>query len=124
MRKQVHKKTVIRDGREETIVTEDTNIEQDNEGPEELQDSMQRVIDQFIAGEAEPEQTSQQNTQIAEWCHKQCDNTMTSFCLSVTSQMSWQWDGTTMLVNLLCPGNHSNAQHQQAADNQLLETFF
>ena len=31
MRKQVHKKTVIRDGKEETIVTEDTHVEQDNE---------------------------------------------------------------------------------------------
>ena len=46
----MHKKTVIRDGKEETIVTEDTHVEQDNEGPEELQDSMQRVIDQFMEG--------------------------------------------------------------------------
>jgi len=64
MRKQVHKKTVIRDGREETIVTEDTNIEQDNEGPEELQDSMQRVIDQFM--EQEADQTTQQNAPMTE----------------------------------------------------------
>ena len=64
MRKQVHKKTVIRDGREETIVTEDTNIEQDNEGPEELQDSMQRVIDQFM--EQEADNKTQQNDQIVE----------------------------------------------------------
>lgn len=68
MRKQVHKKTVIRDGREETIVTEDTNIEQDNEGPEELQDSMQRVIDQFM--EQEADQTTQQNAPMTEWCHQ------------------------------------------------------
>ena len=67
MRKQVHKKTVIRDGREETIVTEDTNIEQDNEGPEELQDSMQRVIDQFM--EQEADNKTQQNDQIVEWWH-------------------------------------------------------
>lgn len=50
MRKQVHKKTVIRDGKEETIVTEDTHVEQDNEGPQELQDSMQTMIDSFMEG--------------------------------------------------------------------------
>jgi len=51
MRKQVHKKTIIRDGKEETIVTEDTHVEQDNEGPEELRDSMQNIIDQFLEGD-------------------------------------------------------------------------
>lgn len=50
MKKQVHKKTIIRDGKEEVLVTEDTHIEQDNEGPEELRDSMQQVIDQFMVG--------------------------------------------------------------------------
>lgn len=53
MRKQVHKKTVIRDGKEETIVTEDTHVEQDNEGPEELRESMQQLIDQFMEGSGE-----------------------------------------------------------------------
>ena len=53
MKKQVHKKTVMRDGREETIVTEDTHVEQDQEGPEELRDSMQQVIDQFMEGGAQ-----------------------------------------------------------------------
>ena len=48
MKKQIHKKTIIRDGKEETIVTEDTHVEQDNDGPEELRDSMQTIIDQFI----------------------------------------------------------------------------
>lgn len=50
MKKQVHKKTIIRDGKEEVLVTEDTHIEQDNEGPEELRESMQQVIDQFMIG--------------------------------------------------------------------------
>ena len=50
MKKQVHKKTIIKDGKEEVLVTEDTQIEQDNEGPEELRDSMQQVIDQFMVG--------------------------------------------------------------------------
>ena len=51
LKKQVHKKTVIRDGKEETIVTEDTHVEQDNEGPEELQESVQNIIDQFMEGQ-------------------------------------------------------------------------
>lgn len=53
MKKQVHKKTIIKDGREETIVTEDTHVEQDQEGPEELRESMQQVIDQFMEGGAQ-----------------------------------------------------------------------
>jgi len=48
LRKQVHKKTVIRDGQEETLVTEDTHIEQDNDGPEELRESVREVIDKFM----------------------------------------------------------------------------
>jgi len=51
LRKQVHKKTVIRDGQEETLVTEDTHIEQDkqdSEGPDELRESVQEVIDRFM----------------------------------------------------------------------------
>ena len=51
MKKQIHKKTIIRDGKEETIVTEDTHIEQDNDGPPELQESMQAVMDQFMEGQ-------------------------------------------------------------------------
>ena len=49
MKKQIHKKTIIRDGKEETVVTEDTHVEQDSDGPPELRDSMQTIIDQFIA---------------------------------------------------------------------------
>ncbi len=48
MKKQVHKKTIVRDGQEETIITEDTHVEQDNEPPEELRDSVQGIIDQFM----------------------------------------------------------------------------
>ena len=51
MKKQIHKKTIIRDGKEETIVTEDTHIEQDNDGPPELRESMQTVMDQFMEGQ-------------------------------------------------------------------------
>lgn len=48
LRKQVHKKTVIRDGQEETLVTENTRIEQDSDGPEELRETVQEVIDRFM----------------------------------------------------------------------------
>ena len=48
MKKQIHKRTIIRDGKEETVVTEDTQIDQDNEGPEELKDSMNEIIEQFM----------------------------------------------------------------------------
>ena len=48
LRKKVHKKTVIHDGQEETVVTEDTHIEQDSDGPEELHESVREVIDRFM----------------------------------------------------------------------------
>jgi len=65
LRKQVHKKTVIRDGQEETLVTEDTHIEQDDDGPDELRDSVCEIIDRFMevsgdssgTGEAQWQQT-------------------------------------------------------------------
>ena len=38
MKKPVHQKTTIRDGKAKVIVTGDTHIEQDNTGPEELQE--------------------------------------------------------------------------------------
>ena len=38
----------MKDGKEETVITEDTHVEQDNEGPEELRDSMQKIIDEFM----------------------------------------------------------------------------
>lgn len=53
LRKQVHKKTVIRDGQEETLVTEDTHIEQDSDGPDELRESVQQVIDRFMDVDAD-----------------------------------------------------------------------
>ena len=51
---------MIRDGREETVVTEDTHVEQDNDGPEELRDTMQEIIDQFIDGKVDLSQQGQQ----------------------------------------------------------------
>jgi len=53
MKKQIHKKTIIRDGKEETIVTEDSQVEQDDDAPEELREDIQTIIDQFMEGTGE-----------------------------------------------------------------------
>ena len=54
MRKQIHKKTIIKDGQEETIVTEDTHVEQDTETPEDIQQSVQGIIDEFVESGGAP----------------------------------------------------------------------
>lgn len=55
MKKEVHKRTMLgEDGQEETLVREDSQIQQDNEPPEELQESMQEIIRQFMESEPEP----------------------------------------------------------------------
>ena len=48
MKKKVHKKTTVRDGKEETIVTTDTHVEHDDKGPEDLQAAMKEIIDNFV----------------------------------------------------------------------------
>jgi hypothetical protein len=48
MKKKIHKKTVVRDGKEETFVTTDTEVEHDETGPEELQAAMKEIIDNFV----------------------------------------------------------------------------
>ncbi|KAK7506469.1 hypothetical protein BaRGS_00002581 [Batillaria attramentaria] len=54
MKKEVHKRTMIHpDGQEETTIREDSQIHQDSEPPEELRDSMQQIINQFM--EQDPE---------------------------------------------------------------------
>ena len=54
MKKQIHKKTVIKDGQEETIVTEDTHVEQDDETPEDIKESVQGIIDEFMESGGAP----------------------------------------------------------------------
>lgn len=54
LRKQIHKKTIVHDGKEETIITEDTQIEQDPNAPVELADSVQELIHQFLDSNGEP----------------------------------------------------------------------
>ncbi|XP_025112404.1 uncharacterized protein LOC112575051 [Pomacea canaliculata] len=55
MKKEVHSKTVIGpDGHEETFIREDSQIHQDSEPPEELRDSMQQIINQFMEDPTAP----------------------------------------------------------------------
>jgi len=49
LRKHVHKKTIIHGGKEETLVTETTRVEQDSDPPADLGPSINAVIHQFIA---------------------------------------------------------------------------
>jgi precorrin isomerase len=53
MKKKIHKKTIVRDGKEETLVTTDTHIEHDDKGPEDLQAAMKEIIDNFVEGTGE-----------------------------------------------------------------------
>ncbi|XP_052685797.1 ankyrin-2-like isoform X40 [Crassostrea angulata] len=56
MKKEIHTRTVMKDGREQTFVHEEAQIEQEEETPEELKDSMQQIIDQFMESPAQPDQ--------------------------------------------------------------------
>lgn len=68
MKKRIHKKTIIRDGKEETIVNEESHVEQPDEAPQELRNSMQHIIDQFMEGSGDfqlpPPSTSSQETSV------------------------------------------------------------
>lgn len=55
MKKEVHKKTTIGlDGQEHTTIREDSQVQQDNEPPEELRESMQEIINQFMESDPQP----------------------------------------------------------------------
>jgi len=51
LRKHVHKKTIIHGGKEETLVTETTRVEQDSDPPVELSPSISAVIEQFMSSD-------------------------------------------------------------------------
>jgi hypothetical protein len=64
LRRQIHKRTIIRGDKEETRVTETTHVEQDADTPAELTDSIKTVINEFMAsggGVPAVEQTSSQD---------------------------------------------------------------
>lgn len=52
LRRCVHKKTVITGCQEETMVTEDTHVEQDSETPREIDHAIRLIIEQFVQGES------------------------------------------------------------------------
>lgn len=51
LRKHVHKKTIIHGGKEETLVTETTRVEQDSDPPSDLGPSIDAVIHQFMSSD-------------------------------------------------------------------------
>ena len=51
LRKHVHKKTIIHGGKEETLVTETTRVEQDSDPPADLGPSIDAVIHQFMSSD-------------------------------------------------------------------------
>lgn len=48
LRKQVHKRTVVEPGREETVITDETLVDRSDEEPEELRDSIRDVIRELV----------------------------------------------------------------------------
>ena len=58
MTKQIHTKTVLKDGKEHTTVHEETNVQEDD-APDELRESMQDIINQFMD---QPVQQEKQDT--------------------------------------------------------------
>lgn len=50
MKKQVHTKTVVRDGEQKTIIEEQVQVTKPDDGPEELREELQKVIDDFMEG--------------------------------------------------------------------------
>ena len=51
LRKHIHKKTIIHGGKEETLVTETTRVEQDSDPPADLSPSISAVIQQFMTSD-------------------------------------------------------------------------
>lgn len=48
LKKQVHKRTVVEPGREETVVVNKTRVERSDDEPEELRDSIGDVIRELV----------------------------------------------------------------------------
>lgn len=48
LKKEIRTQRVLRDGKEETIITEDIHVVQEDEPPQELDGAMQNVIEQFM----------------------------------------------------------------------------
>jgi len=48
LKKEIRRQRVLRDGKEETVITEDVHVIQDDETTPELDAAMQNVVDQFV----------------------------------------------------------------------------
>lgn len=48
LRKQVHKRTVVEPGREETVIMDETLLDRNDDEPEELRDSIRDVIRELV----------------------------------------------------------------------------
>jgi len=57
MKKEIHTRTVLKDGQEQTYVDEDSQVETDPNAPEELRESMQQIIDEFMGSPTEAHKT-------------------------------------------------------------------
>ncbi|XP_060605993.1 ankyrin-2-like isoform X12 [Ruditapes philippinarum] len=57
MKKEIHTTTVLKDGKEETLVEEDSKVETDPNAPEELRESMRQIIDEFMGSPTEAQRT-------------------------------------------------------------------
>lgn len=59
MKKEIHTTTVLKDGEEQTFVHEDSKVETDPNAPEELRESMQQIIDEFMGSPTESQKPIQ-----------------------------------------------------------------
>jgi len=48
LKKEIRRQRVLRDGQEETIITEDIHVVQDDETSPDVDAAMQNVVDQFV----------------------------------------------------------------------------
>lgn len=63
MSKQIHTTTVLKDGKEHTTIHTETNVHEDD-APDDLRDSMQGIIDQFMEQPVEHEKPPSYETEI------------------------------------------------------------
>jgi len=48
LKKEIRRQRVLRDGKEETVITEDIHVVQEDETSPDLDAAMQNVVDQFV----------------------------------------------------------------------------
>ena len=48
LKKEIRRQRVLRDGKEETIITEDIHVVQEDETSPDLDEAMHNIVDQFV----------------------------------------------------------------------------